>query len=329
MAFSLYRQTESTTSLKIDADTLSPAYVGRHFKLTPCNDKYGHVVLEGITEETPSIKYSTTWEDGPTTNFIKKINDLTDNNFVKTFAQKNKDYQPIIATDSWTQKYPKTGAILEVPLKIRSYYDGSYNTLNYFDFLNALFKYTAPRKFEFSQSIDQVKLAIESAKDIGINVGDVIKGINQSIQNLNKNGGLDEISWSGIANELQSLAINTTNTNNISSIGDTLNTIRKKYEEYKNKNQDIYNITVGFSSLVTILNTITVADNPGCQTFKFEYGNMYKSEYSEWVISGWSFVPSINTTYENQPLYVDITLTIRTAGKIGTSDMQSILYAIS
>lgn len=332
MAFSLYKQLENVNSLKVDATTDSPAFLNRYFTLTPqlASNKerdYGQVTLFGISTEAPVLKYNTTWEEGPTTNFIRKFNDMTDNNFVKTFAQKNANYQPIIATDSWTQKYPKGGAILEVPLKFRSYYDGSYNTINYVDCLKALFKYTAPRKFLFSQSISQIRYAMEAAKEIGFNVGDVIKEINRSIQNLNKNGQIGEISWSALASDLQGIATQSTSSTDTSGLKQIISNVEKKYSELKNKNEDMYNIATGFSALVSILNTITAAENPGCQTFSLDFGGVYKAgSYGEWVISSWSFVPSINTTYNSQPLYVDINLTVRTAGRIGTADIASIIH---
>lgn len=332
MSFSLYKQQEETTELRIDAKLKSPAYTSRYFELTPCESSKSrtNVKIYGIAEDAPSLQYSTTWEDGPTTTFTKKFTDMTDNNFIKTFAQRNKDYQPIIATDSWTQQYPKSGAIVKVPLKFRTYFESINDTVSYINCLPALFKYTTPQQFHFSSEIKLLKQAMEGAKEVGVNFGDIIKNVNSSIQNILKEedqtkNGLGQIKWQTIVDKLKKIQTEVKPGVNIRKYIDEVEQETTKDFEDKKISADVRIVTNGFVSLIALLQTITAANDPGCQTFTLKYGNLYKPTYNEWVIDSWSFTPSINTTYNDLPLYVDINLTVRTAAFIGTGDMKKLI----
>lgn len=325
MAFSLYKQNVSSHQL----DTkMSPAMNNRYFELIPIKHpnagNFDIMKITGIANDVPVIKYSTSWEDGPTTIFRKKVDDLADSDFMKMFAAKNQKYQPVIATGPWTQKYPKAGTYLEIPLEFRAYHDGSYNTLNYFDCIKSLFFATSPKTYAFTDTLNTIKLATASAEEIGINTGSLIKDINSSINNLIKanNSGTtgNTIKWNETVEKMVKKIEELRNVTDIEKIKNETG----GYD--KDKDKDIINIIQGIGALFVIINQITAAETAGCTTFSFKYGNIYTANnYANWVINSWSFKPSMNTLSNNQPIYVDFKINVRTIERLGTEDIRKIL----
>jgi len=330
MSFKLYDETVGTNNVS----TLSPAYIGRRFSIQPTGPFQGKASIEGIAEEAPKIRYNTEWGSGPTAVFAEKVKEFMDHPIIKTFGSANGEYKPVIATDSWTQKYPVKGTILEVPLKFRSYPLVMYNTSDYFSVIKNLMLYTAPGKFMFSDGLKVINNAIDTAANLGWSAGDSLKTLNSAVKSLHRAN--ETIPWSEIASNVAAALSLKTGTNKVQadSLDSVLKTIDAQYEDQMGTNtgRSTSEIVKAISSLIYVLDHVTEPDGAGCQTFKLQYGTMFKDAYTKWVISSWSFKPAVNTTIISKnekeiicPIYVDINLTMRTAGQLGTGDICNII----
>lgn len=328
--FTIYDNiTAKTNALPKD----SPAFTSRYFKILPADPSSALKTLGqpvgatmdtigffGIAEEPPQIKYTTEWGPGPASTFVEKYEEFMSHKMVKTFGAANHDYRPIVGTDSWTQQIPQKGTVIEVPIKFRSYPMVAYKTMNFYRAIWQLYFYTAPKPFQFSDGLNIISEAMDKAAKVGFDFGNAISKLNDSIKTLQQNQAISsEQKWNDIIN----IATRDNFYTNIDDImqktaaeiaGDMSN------EATRAKLTAIRSIEV----MKFVLNKLTAPDGSGCETFTLQYGNLFKSSYNDWIISNWSFKPAVQTTnYAGRivPIYIDISLTLRTAGQVGTGDL--------
>lgn len=124
-------------------------------KIALANFLDGRTTITGIIEEIPRIEYSTSWGDSPVATINKKIQEFTQNKWIKMFAQQNEDYRPPLITDDWTQQFPKAAEPLSISFKFRSYpIDGYYNTTLFSDIIKLLIFVSTPQEFNLSNTMD-------------------------------------------------------------------------------------------------------------------------------------------------------------------------------
>lgn len=324
MAFSVYKSNNGDNGKSAKLIESSPAYANRFFRMTAVSEEAGNASIFGIAKEPPVIKYSTSWEAGPTTIFADKFKEFMSHDIIKLFASQNGNYKPMVATDSWTQLFPKAGIQLQVPISFRAYPTEMYNTINYFKAIGYLISLTTPKKFQFSDGITIIEQAIQSAAETGYDIGESLEHINSAMDSMNN----AQVDWSQVADMLipydKSLSL---------SYGDVLNKSDNDYINNLDQNTktNLKNLVNEVNSLIYVLNKFTEADGVGIESYTLSYGNLYKKSYNKWVIESWSFKPAMQTTIINKngeeticPIYVDFDITLKTAGKIGTADMNSI-----
>lgn len=320
----------------------SPAYNSRAFRLLERTNlsysdltdgsknmaKAGMFNITGIANEPPELSYSTTWTNGPGTNLANKVNDLFKNDMFRMMASANPRYKPILLSDGWTQQYPKEGAKLTTTLNFRAYPEMMYNTTDYFTIYKMLFYCSAPSKYDFGDNIKNFLEAVETSMKTGTKFGVIVNQMLQDISSLRKNPNM-----------------------NLSSIGANnekpLDYLDRTLKEHDREN-DKAGLVLGYSKkmntikdekerlitsaayLVTLLESFAQNSETACPRFTFGFGKLFNvGGYLHWVISGWSSKPAVNTTRLNDgticPIYVDFTINLQTAGKVGTTDLLKIV----
>lgn len=330
--FTIYDNiTAKTHALPTD----SPAFTGRNFVIQPSNPTSALKTLGsignattatigffGVAEETPQIKYSNEWGPGPASTFVEKYEEFMSHKIVKTFGSANRDYRPVIGTDSWTQQIPQKGSVIEVPIKFRSYPMTAYKTMNYFRAIWQLYFYTTPKPFQFSDGLNIITQAMEQAAKIGFDFGNAITKLNDAVKVLQqaKSSISDDMKWNDIINYVGE-------NNSYSGVQDILDKTKASIPGSDDLSHAKLQATRSIEVMKYLLNTMTAPEGSGCETFTLYYGNLFKTSYKDWIISNWSFKPAVYTTNYNDrivPLYMDISITLRTAGQVGTRDFANL-----
>lgn len=340
MPFSIYNST-GLTSNQLGSE--SPAYNSRFFSLyertgtqdlvdkkAAINTKYN---IKGIAMETPQISYTTSLGNAPHTSLANKVNDLFKNDLFKMMASSNREYKPILLTDGWSQQYPKEGAHVSVSLQFRAYPTMMYNTTDYFTIFKMLFYCSAPKKYGFGNNIEILGQALGEAANKGLVVGDIVGNMLIDFNELRKrSNGLSSFNTDRFMTALNDFDAALAKQDTIS---DKLNYVN---------NYDINAITSiedheerliqSAAYLVAAIETFAGNIETACPRFTMSYGNLFKlGTYDYWIINNWSCKPSVNTTILSDgkicPIYVDFTLNLRTAGKVGTTDLANMLTTTS
>jgi hypothetical protein len=67
-------------------------------------------------------------------------------------------------------------------------------------------------------------------------------------------------------------------------------------------------------------------DTGGCPLIKLDINGLIKSSPKvKWLLKSWSFKPSLNTTYNNNPIYVDFNVSLQTQYVLTDADLTEIL----
>ena len=67
-------------------------------------------------------------------------------------------------------------------------------------------------------------------------------------------------------------------------------------------------------------------DTGGCPLIKLDINGLIKSSPKvKWLLKSWSFKPSLNTTYNNNPIYVDFNVSLQTQYVLTDTDLTEIL----
>lgn len=257
----------------------------------------GKTVVTGIIDEIPEISYSTTWGDSPAAVLNEKIKKFTQHKWMKMFAQQRNTYKPPLVTDGWTQQFPKSAEPLSISFKFRAYpIDGYYNTSAFNDIIRLLIFVTTPQYFRLSDTITSQAQSIYQAYD----KGEELAGIMNSLKN---NLGNEKISFKDIGNSIKNNKLE----GSLAS---------------KEVKQDIDHL----KKFIEDLGNMEDNDTGGCPLIELDINGLIKSSPKvKWLLKSWSFKPSLNTTYNNNPIYVDFNVSLQTQYVLTDTDLTEIL----
>lgn len=150
---------------------LSPQSFGPAVRNLPLIQGKRITKIFGVADETISIGYSTEWGDSPGAKLANKLKEFTRSDAFKMFS--GKVFNPNVATDKWTQQYPKDGAFVSAGIKFRAYFKANYlNSNSYMTIIPFLIYVTSPMTdFSLLTEISNIKNAVVNAKKEGENLG--------------------------------------------------------------------------------------------------------------------------------------------------------------
>lgn len=302
---SYYNQPIGSNSIDIENSPYTKAHTV-NLKVTTCKEDEdymnaflgGKTVVQGIIDEIPEISYSTTWGDSPAAVLNEKVKKFTQHKWMKMFAQQKGSYKPPLVTDGWTQQFPKSAEPLNISFKFRAYpIDNYYNTSAFNDIIRLLIFVTTPQEFTLSKAVTSQAQAIYQAYDKGEEFAGIVKGLKNSLEGEN-------ISYKDFADALE----NNTNANAAAGANNLKEKKDKLFEFIEN------------------LGDMKDDDTGGCPLIQLGINGLIKpSSRVKWLLKSWSFKPSLNTTYNNNPIYVDFNVSLQTQYILTDTDLTEIL----
>ena len=302
---SYYNQPTGSNSIDIENSPYTKAHTVK-LTVTTCkeDDKTmneflgGKTAVQGIIDEIPEISYSTTWGDSPAAVLNEKVKKFTQHKWMKMFAVQRGGYKPPLVTDGWTQQFPKSAEPLNISFKFRAYpIDNYYNTSAFSDIIRLLIFVTTPQEFTLSKTVTSQLQAIYQAEAKGKEFANIVNGLKTSLESEN-------VSFKDFADALEENNRNETNT---------------ATENLKEKKDEL---------LKFIENLGNMEDNNtgGCPLIQLGINGLIKpSSTVKWLLKSWSFKPSLNTTYNNNPIYVDFNVSLQTQYILTDTDLTEIL----
>ena len=302
---SYYNQPTGSNSIDIENSPYTNAHTV-NLKVTTCKEDEdymnaflgGKTTVQGIIDEIPEISYSTTWGDSPAAVLNEKIKKFTQHKWMKMFAVQRGGYKPPLVTDGWTQQFPKSAEPLNISFKFRAYpIDNYYNTSAFNDIIRLLIFVTTPQEFTLSKTVTSQIHAIYQAEAKGKEFAGIVKGLKNSLEGEN-------ISFKDFADALE----NNTNSSNSGAVNlkEQKDRLLKFIEDLGNMKDD---------------------DTGGCPLIQLGINGLIKSSSTvKWLLKSWSFKPSLNTTYHNNPIYVDFNVSLQTQYILTDTDLREILY---
>lgn len=303
---SYYNQPTGSNSIDIENSPYTKAHTVE-LKVTTCKEDEpymntflsGKTTVKGIIDEIPEISYSTTWGDSPAAVLNEKIKKFTQHKWMKMFAMQRGGYKPPLVTDGWTQQFPKSAEPLNISFKFRAYpIDNYYNTSAFSDIIRLLIFVTTPQEFTLSKAVTSQLQAIYQAEAKGKEFANIVNGLKTSLESEN-------VSFKDFADALKE---NNTNANAATGA----NNLKEKKDEL----------------LKFIENLGNMEDNNtgGCPLIQLGINGLIKpSSTVKWLLKSWSFKPSLNTTYNNNPIYVDFNVSLQTQYILTDTDLTEIL----
>lgn len=301
---SYYNQPTGSNSIDIENSPYTNAHTV-NLKVTTCKEDEpymnaflrGKTAVQGIIDEIPEISYSTTWGDSPAAVLNEKVKKFTQHKWMKMFAVQRGGYKPPLVTDGWTQQFPKSAEPLNISFKFRAYpIDNYYNTSAFSDIIRLLIFVTTPQEFNLSKAVTSQAQAIYHARDKGKEFGKIMNGLKNSLEGNN-------ISFKDFADALE---------NNTNAADGAKNLIDKRDELLK---------------FIENLGNMKDDDTGGCPLIQLGINGLIKpSDTVKWLLKSWSFKPSLNTTYNNNPIYVDFNVSLQTQYILTDADLTQILY---
>ena len=302
---SYYNQPTGSNSIDIENSPYTKAHTVE-LKVTTCKEDEpymntflsGKTTVKGIIDEIPEISYSTTWGDSPAAVLNEKIKKFTQHKWMKMFAVQRGGYKPPLVTDGWTQQFPKSAEPLNISFKFRAYpIDNYYNTSAFSDIIRLLIFVTTPQEFTLSKAVTSQLQAIYQAEDKGKEFANIVNGLKTSLESEN-------VSFKDFANALEE-----NNTNETATA--TKNLIKQKKRLFK---------------FIEDLGNMKDDDTGGCPLIQLGINGLIKpSSTVKWLLKSWSFKPSLNTTYHNNPIYVDFNVSLQTQYILTDTDLTEIL----
>ena len=302
---SYYNQPTGSNSIDIENSPYTKAHTVE-LKVTTCKEDEpymntflsGKTTVKGIIDEIPEISYSTTWGDSPAAVLNEKIKKFTQHKWMKMFAMQRGGYKPPLVTDGWTQQFPKSAEPLNISFKFRAYpIDNYYNTSAFSDIIRLLIFVTTPQEFTLSKAVTSQLQAIYQAEGKGKEFANIVNGLKTSLESEN-------VSFKDFADALEN------NPNANAATG--ANNLKEKKDEL----------------LKFIENLGNMEDNNtgGCPLIQLGINGLIKpSSTVKWLLKSWSFKPSLNTTYNNNPIYVDFNVSLQTQYILTDTDLTEIL----
>lgn len=302
---SYYNQPTGSNSIDIENSPYTNAHTVK-LKVTTCKEDEdymnaflsGKTTVQGIIDEIPEISYSTTWGDSPAAVLNEKVKKFTQHKWMKMFAVQRGGYKPPLVTDGWTQQFPKSAEPLNISFKFRAYpIDNYYNTSAFNDIIRLLIFVTTPQEFSLSKAVTSQAQAIYHARDKGKEFADIVNGLKNSLEGEN-------VSFKDFADALE----NNTNANTTAGA--------KNLKEQKDK----------LFKFIEDLGDMKDDDTGGCPLIQLGINGLIKpSDTVKWLLKSWSFKPSLNTTYNNNPIYVDFNVSLQTQYILTDNDLTKIL----
>ena len=297
-------QPTGSNSIDIENSPYTKAHTV-NLKVTTCKEDEdymnaflgGKTTVQGIIDEIPEISYSTTWGDSPAAVLNEKVKKFTQHKWMKMFAVQRGGYKPPLVTDGWTQQFPKSAEPLNISFKFRAYpIDNYYNTSAFNDIIRLLIFVTTPQEFSLSKAVTSQAQAIYHARDKGKEFADIVNGLKNSLEGEN-------VSFKDFADALE---------NNTNAADGAKNLIDKRDELLK---------------FIENLGNMKDDDTGGCPLIQLGINGLIKpSDTVKWLLKSWSFKPSLNTTYHNNPIYVDFNVSLQTQYILTDADLTQILY---
>ena len=302
---SYYNQPTGSNSIDIENSPYTKAHTV-NLKVTTCKEDEdymnaflgGKTTVQGIIDEIPEISYSTTWGDSPAAVLNEKIKKFTQHKWMKMFAMQRGGYKPPLVTDGWTQQFPKSAEPLNISFKFRAYpIDNYYNTSAFNDIIRLLIFVTTPQEFSLSKAVTSQAQAIYQAEAKGKEFADIVNGLKNSLEGEN-------VSFKKFADALE----NNTNANTTAGA--------ENLKEQKDK----------LFKFIENLGDMKDDDTGGCPLIQLGINGLIKpSDTVKWLLKSWSFKPSLNTTYNNNPIYVDFNVSLQTQYILTDNDLTKIL----
>ena len=302
---SYYNQPTGSNSIDIENSPYTKAHTVE-LKVTTCKEDEpymntflsGKTTVKGIIDEIPEISYSTTWGDSPAAVLNEKIKKFTQHKWMKMFAVQRGGYKPPLVTDGWTQQFPKSAEPLNISFKFRAYpLDNYYNTSAFSDIIRLLIFVTTPQEFTLSKAVTSQLQAIYQAEDKGKEFANIVNGLKTSLESEN-------VSFKDFADALEE-----NNTNETATA--TKNLIKQKKRLFK---------------FIEDLGNMKDDDTGGCPLIQLGINGLIKpSSTVKWLLKSWSFKPSLNTTYNNNPIYVYFNVSLQTQYILTDTDLTEIL----
>lgn len=302
---SYYNQPTGSNSIDIENSPYTKAHTVE-LKVTTCKEDEpymntflsGKTTVKGIIDEIPEISYSTTWGDSPAAVLNEKIKKFTQHKWMKMFAMQRGGYKPPLVTDGWTQQFPKSAEPLNISFKFRAYpIDNYYNTSAFSDIIRLLIFVTTPQEFTLSKAVTSQLQAIYQAEGKGKEFANIVNGLKTSLESEN-------VSFKDFADALE-------NNPNANAATGANNLKEKKDELFK---------------FIENLGDMKDDDTGGCPLIQLGINDLIKpSSTVKWLLKSWSFKPSLNTTYNNNPIYVDFNVSLQTQYILTDTDLTEIL----
>ena len=301
---SYYNQPTGSNSIDIENSPYTKAHTVE-LKVTTCKEDEdymnaflsGKTAVQGIIDEIPEISYSTTWGDSPAAVLNEKIKKFTQHKWMKMFAVQRGGYKPPLVTDGWTQQFPKSAEPLNISFKFRAYpIDNYYNTSAFSDIIRLLIFVTTPQEFTLSKAVTSQGQAIYQAEAKGKEFANIVNGLKNSLDG-------EKVSLKDFADALE----NNTNANTAGA-----ENLRKRKDE--------------LLKFIENLGNMKDDDTGGCPLIQLGINGLIKpSSTVKWLLKSWSFKPSLNTTYNNNPIYVDFNVSLQTQYILTDTDLTEIL----
>ena len=301
---SYYNQPTGSNSIDIENSPYTKAHTVE-LKVTTCKEDEdymnaflsGKTAVQGIIDEIPEISYSTTWGDSPAAVLNEKIKKFTQHKWMKMFAVQRGGYKPPLVTDGWTQQFPKSAEPLNISFKFRAYpIDNYYNTSAFSDIIRLLIFVTTPQEFTLSKAVTSQGQAIYQAEAKGKEFANIVNGLKNSLDG-------EKVSLKDFADALE----NNTNANTAGA------------ENLKEKKDKLL-------KFIENLGNMKDDDTGGCPLIQLGINGLIKpSSTVKWLLKSWSFKPSLNTTYNNNPIYVDFNVSLQTQYILTDTNLTEIL----
>ena len=304
---SYYNQPTGSNSIDIENSPYTKAHTVE-LKVTTCKEDEpymntflsGKTTVKGIIDEIPEISYSTTWGDSPAAVLNEKIKKFTQHKWMKMFAVQRGGYKPPLVTDGWTQQFPKSAEPLNISFKFRAYpIDNYYNTSAFSDIIRLLIFVTTPQEFTLSKAVTSQLQAIYQAEAKGKEFANIVNDLKNALDS-------EKVSLKDMADALKN-----------NKAGDNTSSAVKALLQKKDELLDF----------IEGLGNMENNDAGGCPLIQLGINGLIKpSDTVKWLLKSWSFKPSLNTTYNNNPIYVDFNVSLQTQYILTDADFTKILY---
>ena len=304
---SYYNQPTGSNSIDIENSPYTKAHTVE-LSVTTCKEDESYMnafldsktTVQGIIDEIPEISYSTTWGDSPAAVLNEKIKKFTQHKWMKMFAVQRGGYKPPLVTDGWTQQFPKSAEPLNISFKFRAYpIDNYYNTSAFNDIIRLLIFVTTPQNFNLSHAVTSQANAIYQAEAKGEKFAGIVNDLKNALDS-------EKVSLKDMAEALK----------NNKAGADTSSAVKALLQ----KKDELLDFIEGLGNMKD-------DDTGGCPLIQLGINGLINpSDTVKWLLKSWSFKPSLNTTYNNNPIYVDFNVSLQTQYVLTDADLTKILY---